>query len=139
MFILQSGDVQDLINEAVRNLNINGEEISGDLMIINFLKGEPGDFVISWTPYSPNFTVKGQLVENDGDMIPSGEINFSKMERENPSLHTTMTWVRTITTFSILSIMVHQAWLILMSMLGVSTLIYRNKEETKEQEESKKW
>lgn len=132
MFTLSSGDITEIIESVRNDIQIDSGEIQAENIILEFIKGEPGDFVISWNKYSPTLSVKGQRINTPEDFIPSGEINFSQIERENEALQTTMNWTRTITTWSLIGICIHQGWLILMAMLGVGTAIYGDVKEEKE-------
>ena len=57
-------------------------------------------------------------------MIPSGEINFSKFERENPVIQEVMRYVRAILSFSIFIMLGKNFWNTLMLTLGISPAVY---------------
>lgn len=66
-----------------------------------------------------------------GEMIPANQINFSQMERENETFHTVMYWARIFINFALFSLIIHEAYILLLATLGVGTQIYGMKQEEK--------
>lgn len=122
MFIPSGDFIENKLQELKEELNISGE-ISGELLILNEIKNKSGDFIISWNTMSTHFSTKG--VQNENQLIiPSGEINFSKIERENETLKEVMKWVRILLGFSLIVVLIKQAWTLLLKTLGLSTEVY---------------
>lgn len=65
-------------------------------------------------------------------LIPSGEINFSQLEREHKELQEVMMWVRIITNTSIFMIILNTGYILLMQVLGVATYEFGHALEQKE-------
>lgn len=66
-----------------------------------------------------------------GDFIPSGDINFSALERNNEKLKEVMSYVRIILTISIGGILLRQFYLVFLSILGVNIAVYGQEQENK--------
>lgn len=120
LFILDSGDVTRLIENLQDKAQIgNIGDLSGEKAILETLTGEPGDFVIAWTPTSYMNKV----------IIPSGEINFSQKVREVPALKTTQDWLRIIMGYSITIVLLSEIFFTILKVLGVSVSIYEQHNE----------
>ena len=140
MFTLESGDLQNYINDITDKINMPSGEIADMTLILDMLETNPQDFKISWTKSNHNFTYSNQPIQKGngsifnymGDMIPSGEINFSQMERENQTFAQIMSYVRIILTISIGGILLRQFYLTILAILGVNVGIYGEETENKE-------
>lgn len=103
-----------------------------------------GDFRIAWNSYNPHLSVKGQqITQGDGKvlgytgvLIPSGDVNFSKLERENPEFQETMSWVRIITTWGLIGIIIHHFYKLILATFGISTELFGESLEEKRQIET---
>lgn len=137
-FMTPSGEVlRGTITSLMSDLDIStsGEE-SGELMMalvgLDVISNDFGDFIISWDDFSPNLTIKGQLVSSSGPFIPAGQINFSQMERNNETFHDIMQYTRAILSFSVITLFFGNLWHTLLITLGISTQIYEKNEQAKE-------
>lgn len=127
LFVMESGDVQDIIDEMKANIKIDDiGDMSGEIAILNTLTGEPSDFIIAWNPTS----YMGKVI------IPSGEINFSQKVREVPALQTTQNWLRIIMGYSVSIVLLSEIFFTILKVLGVSVSIYdQHNEEIERLEE----
>lgn len=131
MFTISGDQVNEIINTTMSNVQIPSGEIAEIEQVFNYISGEHGDFVISWTDKTTHFTVNGANISQI--TIPAKQINFSEMERQSPELQQAMHWARLITNISIFSILIHEAYICLLATLGVPVAIYGQKLEEKQQ------
>lgn len=110
-------------------------KISGDYeieqSIINTIQDNANDFIISWEAVETHFSFGNYEESTKQLLIPSGEINFSKMERENQDFHTTMEWARTIIGFSLGMLLLRNYWTTLMLTLGIGIQVYDKETQEK--------
>lgn len=131
MFTVSGEQIQQIVNTTMDHIQIPSGEIAEIEQIFNYLSGDAGDFVISWTDKTTHFTVNGADIHQL--TIPARQINFSEMERQSPELQQAMHWARLITNISIFSILIHEAYICLLATLGVPVAIYGQKLEEKQQ------
>ena len=118
LFTLNSGDVADIYND------IAGALSSGDSLIVAYqpiqdlLEAEPSDFVIRWGNIPILLTINNGVALTSGDLITSGEINFSQMARDNSTLGTIKFWVNTIISFSLFYLCLFEIYKIILYILG---------------------
>jgi len=130
-FMQPSGEViKSMVEETINNLELpSGEEETIKAGLDQILENAE-DFRISWNSKSTHLTIKGLGIDKQIE-IPSGDINFSKMERENQDLQEVMKYTRAILTFSIISMFFGNLWKSLLLTLGISTQIYNREENNR--------
>lgn len=124
LFTVDDEYIENKIEELGEEMGISGDYLkeTTEMILSVYDENQKGDFIISWEPFYYADTL----------MIPSGDINFSKIERDNEAVQTIMFWVRLLLTFSIFSLLLRQVWFLILATLGVSTQIYEDTElETK--------
>lgn len=130
MFIPSGDKIENNIQQLKEHIGISGD-VSGELLILENIKNNSGDFVIRWDAMQSHFSINGAQLQNQLE-IPSGEINFSKIERENESFQTTMGWVRVLLGFSLIVLVIKQTWVLILKTLGLSTDVYEEHREEQE-------
>lgn len=63
-------------------------------------------------------TINNGIALTSGDLITSGEINFSQMARDNSTLGTIKFWVNTIISFSLFYLCLFEIYKIILYILG---------------------
>lgn len=129
MFTVSGEQIDNIINNTMNSIQIESGEIAEVSQIMDYLKREPGDFVISWGNRQTHFTINGQPITQLN--IPANQINFSQLERDNLELHAVMEWERRIVSISIFGLLVHEAYIMFMATLGVGTYVFGQKLEEK--------
>lgn len=111
-------DAENSINQIKNNITekLEENEIIGALDLaekgfLDILKGEAGDFKISWE----------QVTYKDVALIPKGEVNFSKIARENESVGYVKTTLNTVLSAFMAFNILKTLYNLLMEMLGVSS------------------
>lgn len=140
LFTLNSGDINELVADVEEKIKIPSGEITDITMVLDYLNGQPEDFIISWQNFNPEFTYNGEKIKNGngkiikemGNFIKSGNINFSQMERDNEQLQRVMSYTRIILTISIAAILLREYYITILAILGVNIAIYGNETEHKE-------
>lgn len=130
MFVPSGDIIENNIQQLKEHIGISGD-VSGEILILENIKNNSGDFIIKWEEMQSHFSINGVQIENQLK-IPSGEINFSKIERENKTFQKTMEWVRILLGFSLIVLIIKQWWTLILKTLGLSTEVY---EQHKEEEE----
>lgn len=80
-----------------------------------------GDFVINWDAIKLNLTFFNGDPLVSGEVIPSGDVNFSKLCRDNETLGNIKGYLNTIIGFSFLFMLLFEYYKILLYCLGVSS------------------
>lgn len=140
LFTLDSGDIEESLNKFAEQNKFSSGELQIAMLGLEQLKENNGDFIISWKEYNPHFSIKeepieygnGKILLYNGKLIPSGEVNFSKLERDYPRVATIMIWERRIVGLSLLILLAHNLWKTLMHTLGIGTQVYDSEEEERE-------
>lgn len=121
MFHLSSGDVNDIYNGIKSQFN------SGDFLIDYYkpiqdvFERDPDDFVISWGAINLNLTAFNGASLVSGEVIPSGDVNFSKMCRDNETLGFIKSMLNFIIGFSFLLLLIFEYYKVLLYCLGVGS------------------
>lgn len=130
MFIPSGDKIENNIQQLKEHIGMSGD-VSGELLILENIKNNSGDFIIKWDTMQSHFSLNGVQLEKQLK-IPSGEINFSRIERENETFQTTMEWVRILLGFSLIVLIIKQTWILILKTLGLSTEVYEEHREEKE-------
>lgn len=131
LFTISSGDVNAMLNDFTERINFeNYGDIGIEESILGVLEGEPDDFKISWED------IKTPAIANLGlsaiTLIPKGEINFSRMARENEALGRVKGIVNLLCSFTLIMLLLKNIWFTLMRVLGVGVDMYESQEEENE-------
>lgn len=117
MFIVQSGEIKEIINNIIDENNLSSGELAIENTFLNLYKGNASDFIISWEDVNLNINHKnGQKLINE-KIINKGKINFSKLERENEELKKTMKYARTILAIMFYLALANNYWKVLLMTL----------------------
>lgn len=113
MFEIESGEVQEILNNYNLELNV---ENNADLEknILGTLQGEAEDFVISWDDIEYMNTV----------LVPKGNVNFSKVARDNEAIGEAKTWLNIICSMALILLLGANYWSTICSFLGIRKDIY---------------
>lgn len=120
LFNINQTEVQEIIENIKDNVHVeNLGMVSGETQILNILKGEPSDFVISWN--STEYMGR--------EIIPAGQINFSERIRQTPQLETVVNWARIIIGYATISVLIMEIWFTLCRILGISISFYEQQHD----------
>lgn len=126
-----SGDfIQSKIEELKLNNNFSGD-IEIEKAFIGLLSGDVQDFKIAWNQVATHFTYGNYGEDTSQIIIPSGEVNFSKIERENEEFQEVMSWVRIILGFSFGAMLLRNYWTTLLETLGIGIQPFDSVKEEK--------
>lgn len=120
LFKIDETEIQEIIENIKNNVHVeNLGMVSGETQILNILKGEPSDFVISWN--STEYMRR--------EIIPAGQINFSERIRQTPQLETVVNWARIIIGYATISVLIMEIWFTLCRILGISISFYEQQHD----------
>lgn len=119
MFTTSGDYIQSKFDEVKNDLHISGDS-ELEKSFIDLITQNHEDFVISWN------TIDTPYLKLSGDSI-----NFSKLERENESLHEAMEWERAIVGFALGSLLIRNYWTTFLMALGIGTQVYDKEDQEK--------